>query len=742
MDLRPSDEQVKILDASETHNIIVNSVPGSGKSTTIYFLIEKYIASDNILILTYNRKLKDETSAKVSEIFAMEPIQPEVYTYHSFCQNKWKIPCHTDTGIRTIITKNLEEVDDIKYNTVVIDEAQDMSVLYFLIMKKIVTPTTRLILLGDVKQAIYGFNGADPRFLTLADKINGRSSRPFMHLTLSTSYRLSRPIAEFVNRCILGENRIVPSPFKLENYSTPIYVIDDFLYCTKQRTKKHASCPRYPQVTHGLKYFTEKVLEFLDAGYQPDDIFVLTPSAKAPPLTDNGMPLSNFNPVQHIAASLLNLKHKGEKVKIYIPDSDNEAPIDEDITRGKIVFCTYHRAKGLERKIVFVAGVDESYTQYYNKNSDPNECSNAMYVALTRATEHLIILHHNTRKMLECINEEMLDTYTTKIDSGISCRDKPSKAYIQYLFPSDATQHMRSEYIYNMMNMFEMKEVRKVGKIVNLVTKHKDDDNCEIVSSITSQYITFMHAIFNHVTRELEIMCDNIDHYKCSDPHCAFACVLGQSIYKFKKSDMMNPDCVLYNDKIIQYMLRLCTKISGIRSGYMHKFKQIKKYNWLTAQNVADLLMRLSNVLSDQCDYEQEIRMSDCADSPCLGCSKCFYVPVNRQTVKYSGRMDIVDHKKKNVWEIKCVQELKDEHCIQLLLYKYMCEVEKLYMDYKFYLLNIRTGEIRRVIGLKPQPERPLETSLREVAAYLVDKKYTPEDTENDRKFIEDHYFE
>ena len=70
----------------------------------------------------------------------------------------------------------------------------------------------------------------------------------------------------------------------------------------------------------------------------------------------------------------------------------------KDINDDKIVFTTFHKAKGRERKLVIIFNFDESYFYYYNKeffkqcidsegnvdNSSLN-CPNEIYVACTRS---------------------------------------------------------------------------------------------------------------------------------------------------------------------------------------------------------------------------------------------------------------------------------------------------------------------------------------------------------------------
>ena len=60
----PSDEQIRIINALETSNVIVDAVAGSGKTTTILHLAQTYFY-ESFLLLTYNNKLRLETKARV-----------------------------------------------------------------------------------------------------------------------------------------------------------------------------------------------------------------------------------------------------------------------------------------------------------------------------------------------------------------------------------------------------------------------------------------------------------------------------------------------------------------------------------------------------------------------------------------------------------------------------------------------------------------------------------------------------
>ena len=68
--------------------------------------------------------------------------------------------------------------------------------------------------------------------------------------------------------------------------------------------------------------------------------------------------------------------------------------MDDDLIKNKVVFSSFHQTKGLERKVVFVFGFDKSYFTFYDPDHPWYHCPNVLYVALTRAKEHLVLFHH------------------------------------------------------------------------------------------------------------------------------------------------------------------------------------------------------------------------------------------------------------------------------------------------------------------------------------------------------------
>ena len=116
--------------------------------------------------------------------------------------------------------------------------------------------------------------------------------------------------------------------------------------------------------------------------YKPEDIFVLAPSLK-----------SEKAPIRKLEN--VTKRHMPE-IKLYVPNSDIEK-LDDEVVRNKLVFSTFHQAKGLERKVVMVFSFDSEYFTFYKRSAREHErvqCANELYVAATRSLEYVSFIHH------------------------------------------------------------------------------------------------------------------------------------------------------------------------------------------------------------------------------------------------------------------------------------------------------------------------------------------------------------
>ena len=108
--------------------------------------------------------------------------------------------------------EQLAELIRFQYPFAMIDEFQDTDALQYQIFSKIyrnesASGNVGFMMIGDPKQAIYRFRGADIfTYLKAAKEANER-------FNLGTNYRSSRPLVEGVNRLFDFKN----SPFIYEN---------------------------------------------------------------------------------------------------------------------------------------------------------------------------------------------------------------------------------------------------------------------------------------------------------------------------------------------------------------------------------------------------------------------------------------------------------------------------------------------------------------------------------------------
>lgn len=376
-----SRQQQKVINEINNYNIILDCVPGSGKTTTIIHIAKEH-QTKKILVLTYNAKLKEESREKVK---ALQLNNCEVHSYHSF-YNKYYRECIDDGMMLSILKFGCEPKNKYAFNMIILDEAQDITPIYYSAICKIVKDNNKSIkmaIFGDRKQSIYTYKQADSRFLEQASKLfyfGKYNNSKWKRVNLDITFRLTNKIASFVNNCIIDNDA---SAVKLKSANliknTP----------TQTTEIKYLICNTlvYDKANEVYKI----IKSILSGGYMPGDIFVLSPSIK-----------SSKAPVRILANILSN-----DGIKIFYPE-DGCDKIDEKIINNKLCFSSFHQVKGLERKVVVIFNFDNSYYEFYDKKADRDKCPNTLYVALTRAKQYLVLVHSMNFGFLPFINSENL----------------------------------------------------------------------------------------------------------------------------------------------------------------------------------------------------------------------------------------------------------------------------------------------------------------------------------------------
>ncbi|KAJ3354035.1 hypothetical protein GGF32_002709 [Allomyces javanicus] len=514
MTLQPSDEQQAIVQAVEQgHNLVVNAVAGSGKTTTVVFLCER-VPHKKYLLMTYNARLKQETRQRASALGLGNLV---VHTYHSFFVHTYpESRAYTDQRLIEFLDAPGES-RDLDFDVIVIDEAQDMCPLYHRAIAFVCSQNVRRLqfaVFGDVCQSIYQYNGADSRYIELADQVFRTLAvdAPWESLCLRQTFRITSQMAAFVNECLYGgESRMVSRKTGAEK---PKYVMCD---------------------SFGTRIFAE-VVRTLEMGYRPDDIFVVAPSVR-----------SRGSPCRTIANHL-----SRHGVRVYAPSGDNE-PLDEDVLRGKIVFSSFHQVKGLERKVVIVFGFDASYFDLYKKDGTRTRCPNELYVACTRATERLVLVHDTSFGPLPFL---------------------PPVSVLGRITPRGLCTHLPSQVLYDALRLVQVQDVTgrngsNAGGVLALSSKaRQDDESYEPVSDISTLALT---THFEILKRQQSFVMDLLVEWGVEVPV------------------KLTP----------WHLLRLCNLYVGRTTGYTFRTFQINQYRWISKTALKRSAARLDKLLGD-----------------------------------------------------------------------------------------------------------------------------------------------
>ena len=145
-------EQNKFIEtALSGTNILVDACVGSGKTTSIQKLCNRFPANYNILYLTYNHLLKIDAQKKIKNDNVL------VQNYHGYASTVlYKM------GIRTSVTEIITEFNRVKpfiehFNVLIIDEYQDINEELATLLEWIKenNKSIQIIAVGDMQQKIY-----------------------------------------------------------------------------------------------------------------------------------------------------------------------------------------------------------------------------------------------------------------------------------------------------------------------------------------------------------------------------------------------------------------------------------------------------------------------------------------------------------------------------------------------------------------------------------------------------------
>ena len=767
--LTPSDEQSAIVNHILSGcNVVVDACAGSGKSTTILSVAVAH-PTKKILQITYNAALRKEFKEKVHE-YGINNV--DVHTYHSLAVQYFSSEAHTDSGIRRVLRERLirqtdcdadDDDDELPprsivphYDILVLDEAQDMTSLYFrlvLYLLNFICPRgqrgrphkVQLLILGDWMQGLYEFKGADIRFLTLGSELWSAcphlKTPVFQRCTLSTSYRITRPMASFVNQAMLG---CPPHAPRLHACKDGIPVI----YLRNNRST----------LERVVVYHIQKILE---EGDLPSDIFILGASVKGAK--------SNVRKMENA------LVEKG--IPCHVPMLENEK-MDERVIHGKVVFSTFHSVKGRQRKYVFLVGFDQSYFTYFARNLPEDQCPNTLYVGCTRATHRMYLLENHDHamdqplKFLHMTHHQLRDAdfvdfkghpkniYYEKDPQVAAAEaiDAAMKAHIHYVSVTDVIKFIPEHVLETVTPLLEhlFVPIPEVG----------DDGDSSIKREDIPSVVYFPSSgLFEDVAdlNGIALPCLFWDRMSGDATTSCGDCVCVDDVYTKTNTntlytligtmlaDVRDQDHIYLKRKYRDFdpnvrrsvadYLYLANLYVAVQEKLYFKMTQIAdhEYDWLPETVVESCMHHMTHIIGKETlvanehvlvhpKMETEHVLIDQVLRPFFG---------EKERYRFSARLDLLT--KTSVWEIKCTHQLTTDHLLQVVIYAWLWRMIRengenggMGIDdsppKKIKILNVRGGEMLELCATTDE--------LTHIVVELLRGKYATPVTLSDGQFL------
>lgn len=442
-----SPTQLKIITDNETKYIVVAAGPGSGKTRVLVhklasLLLMEDVKHEQLLMLTFSRTAATEFKKRLLKLIGNAANYIEIKTFHSYCFDllgKVGSLEKSDVILKKTIEKikNKEvEVSRITKTVLVIDEAQDMDEDEFNLINALMEQNEemRVIAVGDDDQNIFEFRGASSKYLERFIQVNNATKHELVE-----NYRSKSNLVDFTNQFVklirhrLKDTPIIPiqtdnGKIKLVRYQsgsliTPL--VHDILNtgltgttCVLTKTNeealqitglllKNGMQAKLIQTNDGFSlYNLSEVRYFLSRLNLTDDVFIISDevweSAKRELINRFGKSTKLevcTNIIKDFEATNPKKKYKSD-LEVFIRESKLEDFFDDN---GETIFVsTIHKAKGKE--------FDNVFLMLENFNPATDEAKRQLYVAMTRAKQHLTIhLNSNLLDKLSAENLEKVD---------------------------------------------------------------------------------------------------------------------------------------------------------------------------------------------------------------------------------------------------------------------------------------------------------------------------------------------
>lgn len=575
-----------------------------------------------------------------------------------------------------------------RYDVVIIDEMQDLNDNLFWITRLFISilaqtgrKPPRLIVLGDSRQAIDQYKAADAQYLDLAkDILSDITPSLWVSLKLDKSFRLSHEVAAFVNGFI-GEKYIEGS----HSSPKPVYLLANL--------KK-------------FKTLLEYLLPLIRK-YGAENTVILGPAVRYDPI----IPL--------LTNELTRLQ-----IPVAQPASDN-AGLDDDALRGKLVVSSYDQFKGHERKLAIVYGVDSSYFDAPYRQSLPDDrCPNAMFVALTCALEQLVVVQDSQNAAVPFMSWEKMKQTT----QFVNLSDQEPKP-----------QRSPGRVIRSQLSLPKMQAVKNIigqideGELQDLVRTHLDIEKLALPLCDSMCIKAPSKVLVGNTPNHYELVSDlnGLAIMAAFEWERARTCTtLG---YRAPKGPIIPEDPKKRAHWFARNAMEYETKVKYTLYQSRRQNMQDHPFDWLEGHlDVA--VKRIGEQIPESSRLEFERPMSFK-----FRVKKRGTLEVHRKVIQIRGKADILDHRSPVgtppiLWEIKFVSSLRLEHVAQVAIYGYLWYKECPHKERptlpSLILYNVQNGEKWEV--------KTTQKKLKGFIEGVLKAKYTSKGEKDRSTFLEE----
>ncbi len=274
------------------------------------------------------------------------------------------------------------------YETVFVDECQDLSPIQHLMLSRLAQRGARLIAVGDRHQAIYGFRGA---LTNSMDLLKERFS--MLELPLSISYRCDQEIireAQLYCPTILARPGAGAGSVSISETGDPELFSDSLVLCRNNAPLFAAILRHYraKRPCRVLSNFLESFTGFIRG-------FKTTYTSDLQTKLDRWFEKERDSAEQRgFRGKVAGLRDKYETVSLFCSEFTKTADILDcvkrlgDCTTGPTL-STIHKAKGLESERVYILRPDLLPSKWATTPEAKQQEANLSYVAITRAKHEL-----------------------------------------------------------------------------------------------------------------------------------------------------------------------------------------------------------------------------------------------------------------------------------------------------------------------------------------------------------------